>query len=158
VEKNEASAALELDLFFGMALAIEAEREALAFDARDEVYRTVPEGAEVFQGFPRIVLFQVLSVVLMREQELASVVEVGVHHFDDWIPEVGELGEEFTLHLPELSVENLPAIPLVIETVNEEFLFERKLGGEEGVDESAIPVVTPALSFPNRPLSAEELM
>src|SRR6202048_879256 len=77
----------------------------------------------------------------MREQKLSAVLEVAVHHLDDRLPEVGELLQELLLHLLELAVEDLPAVALLVEAVDEELLVGGEVGGYELIDEGDVVVV-----------------
>jgi hypothetical protein len=81
--------------------------------------------------------------VAMQQQELAAVLEVAVANLDGWLAEVGELREELLLHLAELAVDDLPAMSLLVEAINEQLLVDRELGGQELVDEGDV-VVMPA--------------
>src|SRR5205823_14653608 len=81
------------------------------------------------------------AVVPVREEQLAPVLEIAVHHLDDGLAEVGELLEQLALHLLELAVDDLPAVPLLVEAVDEQLLLDGEIGGEELVDESDVVVV-----------------
>src|SRR6267154_1306496 len=83
----------------------------------------------------------VAAVETMGEEELPAVLEIPVHHLDDGLAEVGELLQELALHLLELAVEDLPAVPLLVEAVDEELLLGGEVGGEELVDEGDVVVV-----------------
>src|SRR5690348_11861010 len=131
----------ELHLLLGLVLTVEAQTDALPLHLGDEVAGPPPDGLEVPERLARVVWLEVLPVVLVGQEQLAPVVEVAVHHLDDRLAEVGELAEELVLHLAELAVEDLPAVPLLVEAVDEQLLLDRELGSEERVDEGDVVVV-----------------
>src|SRR5439155_747169 len=124
-----------------MIAAVEAHQHALAVDAGDDPYRPAPHRLQVDQRVLRVVDAQVDAVVTVREQELAAVLEVAVDHLDDRLAEVGELLEQLLLHLLELAVEDLPAVRLLVEPVDEQLLLGGEIGGEEFIDEGDVVVV-----------------
>src|SRR6267378_2361680 len=100
--------ASELDLAVGMIAPVVPHQDALA-----------------------VIDAEVDAVVPVREQELSAVLEVAVDHLDDRLPEVGELLQQLALHLLELAVEDLPAVRLLVEAVDEQLLLHREVRGEE---------------------------
>src|SRR5207248_7501261 len=124
-----------------MVAAVEAHQHALAVDAGDDAYRPAPHRLQVDQRVLRVVDAQVDAVVTVREEQLAAVLEVAVDHLDDGLAEVGELLEQLLLHLLELAVEDLPAVRLLVEAVDEQLLLGREVRGEELVDEGDVVVV-----------------
>src|SRR5678816_684557 len=137
----------ELHLLLGLVLTVEAQAHALALHLGHQVAGPAPDGLEVPERLPGVVRLEILTIVLVGQQQLAPVLEVPVHHLDDRLTEVGELAEELVLHLAELAVEDLPAVPLLVEAVDEQLLLHRELGGEEGVDEGDVVVVLPPVSY-----------
>src|SRR3989442_107351 len=124
-----------------MIAAVEPHQHALSVDAGDDPDRPTPHRLQVHQGVLRVVDAQVDAVVPVREEQLATVLEVAVDHLDDRLAEVGELLQQLLLHLLELAVEDLPAIRLLIEAVDEQLLLGREVRGEEFVDEGDVVVV-----------------
>src|SRR5439155_18086253 len=76
-----------------------------------------------------------------REQELAAVFEVAVDDFDDRLPEIRQLLQKLLLHLLELAVEDLPAVGLLVEAIDEQLLLGGEIGSEELVDEGDVVIV-----------------
>src|SRR5438105_9147311 len=124
-----------------MIAAVEPHQHAFSVDAGDDPDRPAPHRLQLHQGVLRVVDAQVDAVVPVREQELAAVLEVAVDHLDDRLAEVGELLQELLLHLLELAVEDLPAVRLLVEAVDEQLLLGREVRGEELVDEGDVVVV-----------------
>src|SRR5438477_2861381 len=124
-----------------MVAAVESHEDALAVHAGDDGHRPAPYRLQVDERVLGVVDAQVDAVVTVGEEQLAAVLEVAVHHLDDGLPEVGELLEELALHLLELAVEDLPAVALLVEPVDEELLLGGEVGGEELVDEGDVVVV-----------------
>src|SRR5438876_2268861 len=124
-----------------MVAAVEAHQHALAVDAGDDAYGPAPHRLQIDQRVLGVVDAQVDAVVTMREEQLAAVLEVAVDHLDDRLAEVGELLEQLLLHLLELAVEDLPAVRLFVEPVDEQLLLRGEVGGEELVDERDVVVV-----------------
>src|SRR5437763_4510589 len=124
-----------------MVAAVESHEDALAVHAGDDGHRPAPYRLQVDERVLGIVAAQVDAVVTVGEEQLAAVLEVAVHHLDDGLPEVGELLEELALHLLELAVEDLPAVALLVEPVDERLLLGGEVGGEELVDEGDVVVV-----------------
>src|SRR5712664_3454893 len=133
--------ASELDLAVGMIAPVVPHQDALAVDARDDAHGPPPHGLQVRQRVLGVIDAEVDAVVPVREQELSAVLEVAVDLLDDRLPEVGELLQQLALHLLELAVEDLPAVRLLVEAVDEQLLLRREVGGEELVDEGDVVVV-----------------
>src|SRR5712691_5987526 len=132
---------LDLDFAISVIAPVEAHQHAFAVYASDDAHRAPPHRLQVRQRVLGIVDAQVGAVVPVREQQLAAVLEVAVHHLDDGLAEVGELLEELRLHLAELAVDDLPAVALLVEAVGEELLIDAELRGKELVDESDVVVM-----------------
>src|SRR3954465_6548906 len=133
--------ASELDLAIGVVAAVVAHQDALAVHPGDDADGAPPHRLQVRQRVLRVIDAQVHSVVAVREQQLAAVLEVRVDHLDDRLPEVGELLQELALYLLELAVEDTPAVRLLVEAVDEQLLLGGEVGGEELVDEGDVVVV-----------------
>src|SRR6266850_6201040 len=138
---RDRSPASELDLAVGMIAPVVSHQDALAVDAGDDAHGPPPHRLQIGQRVLGIIDAEVDAVVAVREQELAPVLEVAVDHLDDRLAEVGELLEQLALHLLELAVEDLPAVRLLVEAVDEQLLLGGEVGGEELVDEGDVVVV-----------------
>src|SRR3954463_2178421 len=130
-----------VDFSIRMVAAVEPHQDSLAVHAGDDGHRPAPHRLQVDERVLGVVGPQIDAVVSVGEEQFAPVLEVAVHHLDDGLAEVGELLEELALHLLELAVEDLPAIPLLVESVDEELLLGSEVGGEELVDEGDVVVV-----------------
>src|SRR5882672_8969237 len=138
---RDRSPASELDLAVGMIAPVVSHQDALAVDAGDDADGPPPHRLQIGQRVLGVIDAEVDAVVPVREQELASILEVAVDHLDDRLAEVGELLQELALHLLELAVEDLPAVRLLVEAVDEQLLLGGEVGGEELVDEGDVVVV-----------------
>src|SRR5256885_3094622 len=130
-----------VDFSVRMIAAVEPHEDALPVHAGDDGHRPAPHRLQVDERVLRVVHAQVDAVVTVGEEQFAAVLEIAVHHLDDGLAEVGELLEELAFHLLELAVEDLPAVPLLVEAVDEELLFRGEVRGEELVDEGDVVVV-----------------
>src|SRR5256714_780187 len=130
-----------VDFSIRMVAAVEPHQDALPVHAGDDGHGPAPHRLQVDERVLGIVDAQVDAVVTVGEEQLPAVLEIPVHDFDDGLAEVGELLEELALHLLELAVEDLPAVPLLVEAVDEELLLGGEVGGEELVDEGDVVVV-----------------
>src|SRR5712664_1333114 len=133
--------ASELDLAVRVIAPVVPHQDALAVDAGDDAHGPPPHRLQIRQRVLGVIDAEVDAVVPVREQELSPVLEVAVDHLDDRLPEVGELLQQLALHLLELAVEDLPAVRLLVEAVDEQLLLHREVGGEELVDEGHVVVV-----------------
>src|SRR5712664_1238213 len=133
--------ASELDLAVRVIAPVVPHQDALAVDAGDDAHGPPPHRLQIRQRVLGVIDAEVDAVVPVREQELSPVLEVAVDHLDDRLPEVGELLQQLALHLLELAVEDLPAVRLLVEAVDEQLLLHREVGGEELVDEGDVVVV-----------------
>src|SRR5256885_14169075 len=130
-----------VDFSIRMVAAVESHEDALAVHAGADGHRPAPHRLQVDERVLGVVEAQVDAVVTVGKEQLAAVLEVAVHHLDDGLAEVGELLEELALPLLELAVEDLPAVSLLVEAVDEELLLGGEVGGEELVDEGDVVVV-----------------
>src|SRR4051812_14508411 len=135
------SGASVVDFSIRMIAAVEPHQDTLPVQAGDDGHRPAPHRLQVDERVLGVVDAQIDAVVTVGEKQLAAVLEIAVHHLDDGLAEVGELLEELALHLLELAVEDLPAVSLLVEAVDEELLLGGEVGGEELVDEGDVVVV-----------------
>src|SRR3954463_4670853 len=145
-----------VDFSIRMVAAVEPHQDSLAVHAGDDGHRPAPHRLQVDERVLGVIGTQVDAVMTVGEEQFAPVLEVAVHHLDDGLAEVGELLEELALHLLELAVEDLPAVPLLVEPVDEELLLGGEVGGEELVNEGDVVVVLADLE--DLPPSQAELL
>src|SRR5690606_26812344 len=133
--------ASQLDLFLAASLPVKAQEHTLIVVAGDHVHRTLPDGVQADQGLAGLGALQILSIVPVRQEELAAVLVIGIHHFDDGLAEVGQLLQQLVLHLLELPGGDLPGRTLLVEAIGEQLLFDAEFRRQEGVDEGDVVVV-----------------
>src|SRR5690606_23476536 len=124
-------------------LAVVAQEHLLAVTDGGQRDRALPHAHQGFQGLPRIVAAQGHAAVLVPQQELSAVFEVGVFDHDEGISEVGELKQKLLLDRLELARLDLEAIVAARPSVGEKTVLDRKLGGQKLVDEGHVRIQGP---------------
>src|SRR6185369_5511709 len=87
--------------------AVEAQERRLLLDLRVDLHRTTPQTHHRLEHLARPVDTEIDALMIVREQQLAAIAEVGVLHVDERLPRVRELEEQLVLHLGELAALDL---------------------------------------------------
>src|ERR1700712_3933104 len=134
-----------LDGALQVLFAVVAQERGLAVDDGVDLDWTLPYALERAEHLARVVDLEVEALVVVLEQQLATVFVVGVRDVDEGLARVGEREEDLLLHLLELAGLDLPAIALFVVAKGVELLRYHELFRQILVDERDVVVVAPDL-------------
>src|SRR5215471_10008407 len=123
-----------------MFAPVESQDGGLSFRHRRHADRTLPQPGERTERLLRIIRTQVDALVLVAQEQLAPVLEVGVLHVDEGIARIGELEQELVFDLAKLARIDLVPLVAVRPAEAEELVLAAEFGREKLVDERDVAV------------------
>src|SRR5262245_42193306 len=124
--------------FHRVVRAVEGEHGRLLLDDGVQVDRPTPNILDIRQRISSTVQFQVDSVMLMTEQQLAPIAMVAVHHVYPRLAKVCQTEQQPLLYLLKFPRVNHVLFCLIVEHEREQLMFLAELRSQERLDKGNI--------------------